>query len=260
MSPALRAASAGPSPRGSASDGFTVIINYASDCQGAAALAQKIEAKGGRALTAKADVTDPNAVRLMFDTAEAAFGGVDVLVNNAGIMKLTHIADTDDALFDQHDAINIKGTFNGLREAARRLRDGGRIISLSTSQVGLKFETYGVYAATKAAVETMTAVLAKELRGRSISVNAVAPGPTATDFFFDGKSPELIERFAKTPPLERLGTAPGRRRRRLVPCWPRRWLDQRTGAARQRRLGLTPRSRSPGSPPRDTYIAKDTSS
>jgi 3-oxoacyl-[acyl-carrier protein] reductase len=189
-----------------ASDGFTVIINYSSDSKDAAALAQKIEAKGGRALTAKADVTDPNAVRLMFDTAEAAFGGVDVLVNNAGIMKPTRIVDTDDALFDQHVAINIKGTFNGLREAARRLRDGGRIISLSTSQVGLKFETYGVYAATKAAVETMTAILAKELRGRSISVNAVAPGPTATDLFFDGKSPELIERFAKTPPLERLGT------------------------------------------------------
>jgi 3-oxoacyl-[acyl-carrier protein] reductase len=189
-----------------ADDGFTVIINYASNADEAAALAHKIEAKGGRALTAKADVTDPNAVRLMFDTAEAAFGGVDVLVNNAGVMKLARLADTDDALFDQTVAINLKGTFNGLREAARRLRDGGRIVNLSSSVVGTKFETYGAYAATKAAVETMTTILAKELRGRSISVNAVAPGPAATALFFKGKSPELIERFAKTPPLERLGT------------------------------------------------------
>lgn len=189
-----------------ASDGFTVIINYASDSKDAAALAHKIETKGGRALTAKADVTDPNAVRLMFDTAEAAFGGVDVLVNNAGIMKLARVADTDDALFDETVAINLKGTFNGLREAARRLRDGGRIINLSSSLVGLRIETYGVYAATKAAIETITAILAKELRGRSISVNAVAPGPTATNLFFHGKSQEMIDRLAKGPPLERLGT------------------------------------------------------
>ena len=170
------------------------------------ALAQKIEAGGGRALSAKADVSNPNAVRGMFDAAEAAFGGVDVLVNNAGIMKLARIADSDDALFDQQIAINLKGSFNAMREAAKRLRDGGRIINFSTSVVGTKLETYGVYAATKSAVETMTAILSKELRGRSITVNAVAPGPVATDLFLHGKSPELIERFAKMNPLERLGT------------------------------------------------------
>src|ERR1700752_4238649 len=132
-----------------AKDGFTVVINYSGDTKSAEALARKIEGKGGRALTAKADVSDPNAVRRMFDAAEAAFGGVDVLVNNAGVMKLAKLADTDDALFDQHIAINLKGPFNPLREAARRLRDGGRIVNLSTSQVGVKTEAYGVYAATK---------------------------------------------------------------------------------------------------------------
>src|SRR5690606_21783633 len=122
------------------------------------------------------------------------------------IMKLAAIADSDDALFDSQIAINLKGTFNTLREASRRLRQGGSIINLSTSVVGLKLESYSVYAATKAAVETMTAILSKELRGRAITVNAVAPGPTATDLFLKGKSPELIERMAKMNPLERLGT------------------------------------------------------
>src|SRR5258708_5923135 len=187
-------------------DGFVVVINYSGDAKPAEALAHKIETGGGRALTAKADVSDPAAVRGMFDAAEAAFGGVDVLVNNAGIMKLAKIADSDDALFDQHIAVNLKGTFNTLREAAKRLRDGGRIVNFSTSVVGTKPETYGIYTATKAAIEALTGILAKELRGRSISVNAVAPGPTGTDLFFNGKSPELVERFAKMVPLERLGT------------------------------------------------------
>jgi 3-oxoacyl-[acyl-carrier protein] reductase len=145
-------------------------------------------------------------MRGMFEATEKAFGGVDVLVNNAGIMKLAKVADCDDAAFDEQIAINLKGTFNGMREAARRLRDGGRIINFSTSVVGTKLETYSVYAATKAAVETMTAILSKELRGRHITVNAVAPGPVSTELFLAGKSPELIERMAKIPPLERLGT------------------------------------------------------
>src|ERR1700733_13443547 len=164
-----------------ASDGFTVVINYSGDTKSAEALARKIEGKGGRALTAKADVSDPNAVRSMFAAAEAAFGGVDVLVSNAGIMKLAKIADSDDALFDQQIAINLKGSFNTMREAARQLRDGGRIINFSTSVVGIKLETYGVYAATKAAIETMTAILSKEMRGRNVTVNAVAPGPVGTE-------------------------------------------------------------------------------
>ena len=189
-----------------AGDGFAVVINYSADAKSADVLARGIETSGGRALAARADVSDVNAVRGMFDAAEAAFGGVDVLVNNAGIMKLAKIADSDDALFDQQIAVNLKGSFNGMREAARRLRDGGRIINFSTSVVGTKLETYSVYAATKSAVETMTAILAKELRGRNITVNAVAPGPVATDLFLNGKTPELIDRMAKMNPMERLGT------------------------------------------------------
>jgi 3-oxoacyl-[acyl-carrier protein] reductase len=189
-----------------ARDGFAVAVNFAGRTADADAVVRRIEAAGGRAVAVQADVSDPAAVARLFDATEAAFGGVDVLVNNAGIMKLAPLADSDDALFDGQVAINLKGTFNTLRQAARRLRDGGRIVNLSTSVVGLKLENYGVYAATKAAVETLTAILAKELRGRSITVNAVAPGPTATDLFLTGKSEELIERMAKMNPLERLAT------------------------------------------------------
>lgn len=189
-----------------ARDGHAVVINYAGRRQDADTIVERIAASGGDAVALQADIADPDAVQRLFDAAEARFGGVDVLINNAGIMKLATLADSDDALFDRQIAINLKGTFNTLRQASRRLRDGGRIVNLSTSVVGLKLESYGVYAATKAAVETLTAILSKELRGRSITVNAIAPGPTATDLFLDGKSPDLIERMAKMNPLERLGT------------------------------------------------------
>jgi 3-oxoacyl-[acyl-carrier protein] reductase len=189
-----------------AGDGATVIVNYAGKAAEAEEQVRKIKAVGGQAVSAQGDVSDTAAVARMFDSAEASYGGVDILVNNAGIMKLAKLADSDDALFDSQIAINLKGTFNTLRQAAKRLRNGGRIVNLSTSVVGLKLETYGVYAATKAAVEAMTAILSKELRGRSITVNAVAPGPTGADLFLNGKSPELVERLAKMNPLERLGT------------------------------------------------------
>jgi len=188
-----------------ARDGYTVVINYAGSAGEAEALATCIEQEGGRAITAQADVSDPDAVRRMFDAAEAAYGGVDVLVNNAGIMRLATLADSDDKLFDSQVAINLKGTFNTLREAARRLREGGRIVNLSSSVVGLYQPTYGVYAATKAGVQALTHVLAKELRGRRITVNTVAPGPTATDLFLDGKPQELVDQLARLAPLERLG-------------------------------------------------------
>jgi 3-oxoacyl-[acyl-carrier protein] reductase len=188
-----------------ARDGFIVVINYSGDAVPAEALAQKIEAVGGRAITAKADVADAAAVARLFEAAEAAFGGVDVLVNNAGIMRLSSLAETDDAAFDRQIAVNLKGTFNTLREAAKRLRSGGRIINFSSSVVGLLQPTYGVYAATKAGVEAMTSVLAKELRGRNITVNAVAPGPTATDLFLDGKPQAVVDHLAKLAPVERLG-------------------------------------------------------
>jgi len=188
-----------------ARDGFTLIVNYSENAEPAEALVRRIEVAGGRALAAKADISDTGSVRRMFDAAETAFGGIDVLVNNAGIMNLAPITDTDDASFDRHIAINLKGTFNTLREAATRLRKGGRIINFSTSVVGMLMPTYGVYVATKAAVEALTSVLAKELRGRQITVNAVAPGPTATDLFLKGKPQDVVDRMAKMAPLERLG-------------------------------------------------------
>lgn len=180
-------------------------MNYAGRVADADGLVAKIEAKGGRAIAVQADISDPDAVTRMFDAAEAGFGGIDVLVNNAGIMKLANLADSDDALFDSQIAINLKGVFNTLREASKRLRGGARIINLSSSVVGLAPATYGVYAATKAGVEAMTHVLTKELRGRNITVNAIAPGPTATDLFLDGKPQAVIDNLAKAAPLERLG-------------------------------------------------------
>ena len=188
-----------------ARDGFTVVVNYAGNASAAEALVARIEASGRRAVAAKADISDPVAVARLFDMAETAFGGVDVLINNAGIMTLATIADSDDALFDRQIAVNLKGSFNTLREASRRLRDGGRIVNFSSSVTGLLQPTYGVYAATKAAIEAMTSILAKELRGRNITVNAIAPGPTATKLFLDGKPQELVDRLSKLAPLERLG-------------------------------------------------------
>jgi 3-oxoacyl-[acyl-carrier protein] reductase len=188
-----------------AADGFRVVVNYAGRAANAEALVAKIEGQGGRAIPAQADVSDPAAVSRMFEAAQAAFGGVDVLVNNAGIMKLATIAESEDGLFDAQVAVNLKGSFNTMREAAKRMREGGRIINLSSSVVGLYQPTYAVYAATKAGVEAMTHVMAKELRGRNITVNAVAPGPTATALFLDGKPQAVIDSLTKLAPLERLG-------------------------------------------------------
>jgi len=190
-----------------AADSFAVVINYAGRAADANAVVQEIQAAGGRATAIQADVSSAAEVAAMFDQIETVFGGVDILVNNAGIMQpgLVPLVDTDDALFDRLLAINVKGTFNTLRLAAKRLRQGGRIVNFSSSVVGLAMPGYSVYASTKSAVETMTNIFAKELRGRNISVNAVAPGPTATDLFLKGKTDDQIEHLAKMPPLERLG-------------------------------------------------------
>lgn len=189
-----------------ARDGFSVVVNYAGSAAAAADVVKKIEQAGGRAIAVQADVSDASAVAKLFDAAQAAFGGVDVLVNSAGVLSQATIGDMSDAAFASMVDINFRGTFNTMRAAARHLRTGGRVINFSTSVVGSKLETYGVYAATKAAVETMTAIFAKELRGRNITANAIAPGPTATDMFLTGKSPELIDRLAKNSPLERIAT------------------------------------------------------
>ncbi len=187
-------------------DGFQIVVNYAGSAAEADAVANKIRAAGGASTTVQADISDAASVTRMFDAAAEAFGGVDILVNNAGIMQLASLTDGDDALIDRQIAINLKGSIYTMREAGKRLRSGGRIVNFSTSVVGLKLETYGVYASTKAAIEALTGIFAKEMRGRNITVNAVAPGPTATALFLNGKSPELIDRMAKMNPLERLGT------------------------------------------------------
>ena len=189
-----------------AADGFAVIVNYAGRAADANAVVDQIKADGGRAAAIQADVAVPAQVAAMFDQTITLFGGVDVLVNNAGIMQpgLTTLAETDDALFDRLVAINLKGTFNTLRLAANKLREGGRIVNFSSSLTAFALPGYSIYAGTKAAVETMTLIFAKELRGRGITVNAVAPGPTATELFLKDKTPEQVERLAKMPPLERL--------------------------------------------------------
>lgn len=189
-----------------ARDGLMIVVNYAGNSNEAETVAAKIEAEGGKALALQADISDSSSVARLFTKTEDIFGGVDVLVNNAGTMQLESIADSDDALIDSQISINLKGSFYTLREAARRLRNGGRIVNLSSSVVGLYQPTYGIYAATKAGVEAMTHVLSKELRGREITVNAVAPGPTATSLFLAGKSKDTIGQLAKLAPLERLGT------------------------------------------------------
>lgn len=191
-----------------AENGYAVVVNYAGRAAEADAVVQSIAAAGGQAIAVQADVSDPAAAKRLFDTAEQSYGRIDVLVNNAGIMpaNLPHLGDTDDATFDRLFAVNVKGSFNTLREAATRLQQGGRIINFSTSVIGLALPGYALYAATKSAIETITNIMAKELRGREIRINAIAPGPTATALFLDGKTPEMVERLAKMAPLERLGT------------------------------------------------------
>ena len=189
--------------------GYAVVVNYAGNATEAQKVVDAI-ATGqgkGKAIAVQADVADPKAVDALFEQTIAAFGRVDVLINNAGIMppNLPMLADTDDATFDRLIAVNLKGSFNTMRAAAAHLQQGGRIVNFSTSVIGLALPGYAVYAATKGAIEVMTNIFAKELRGKQITVNAVAPGPTATALFLDGKSPEVVERMSKAAPLERLG-------------------------------------------------------
>ncbi|WP_248797950.1 SDR family oxidoreductase [Pseudomonas sp. MWU13-2105] len=188
-----------------AAEGFAVAINYASSATEASALAVELRQAGHQAIAIRSDVASSADVARMFDETEQQLGKVDVLINNAGILKVMPLAQHSDALFEQTFAINTRGTFNTLREAATRMNDGGRIVNFSSSTVALNLPGYAVYIASKAAVESFTHVFSKELRGRQITVNAVAPGPVATELFLHGKSEEQIQTFAKMPPLERLG-------------------------------------------------------
>jgi len=189
-----------------AADGFAVVAGYAGNKDAADEAVRAIEEAGGTAYAARADVADETEVAALFDQAEATYGGVDAVVHAAGRMPLSPIADLDLAELDALYRTNIRGTFVVDQQAARRLRPGGALVNLSSSVVGLAFPGYGAYAASKGAVEAVTLVLARELRGRDVTVNAVAPGPTATALFLDGKDEETVARLAAQPPLERLGT------------------------------------------------------
>jgi 3-oxoacyl-[acyl-carrier protein] reductase len=189
-----------------AADGMAVVIVYAGNKAEAGKAVDEIKAAGGQAIAAQADVADETAVAAAFDLAAETFGGVDVVVNSAGIMPLGTVADMDLEVFDRVQRTNSRGTFVVAQQAARKLRNGGAIINVSSSVVGLRFPQYGAYAMTKGGVEALTLVLARELRGRDITVNAVAPGPTATALFLEGKDEATIDALAKQAPLERIGS------------------------------------------------------
>ncbi|WP_392674544.1 SDR family oxidoreductase [Streptomyces sp. LN785] len=189
-----------------AADGFAVVINYAGNKTEAENVVAAITAAGGEAIAHRADVADEVAVAALFDAAEEAYGGVDVVVHAAGVMTLAPLAELDLDALDRMHRTNVRGTFVVDQQAARRLRGGGAIINFSSSVLSLALPGYSAYAASKGAVEAMTLILARELRGRDITVNAVAPGPTATALFLDGKDEETIARMAGQAPLERLGT------------------------------------------------------
>jgi 3-oxoacyl-[acyl-carrier protein] reductase len=188
-----------------ARDGFAVVVNYAGSAGKAREVVGEIEAAGGRALAVQADVGNPDDVARLFREAAGAFGSIDVVVNNAGIMPTGPIAEGDVAMFDKVIATNLRGAFLVLAQAARQVAPGGRIIAFSSSVIAKSFPGYGAYIASKAGVEGLVHVLANELRGRNVTVNAVAPGPTATELFLTGKNDAQIAQLGKGAPLERLG-------------------------------------------------------
>ncbi|GAA1650023.1 SDR family oxidoreductase [Actinoplanes couchii] len=211
-----------------AADGMTVVVHYAGNPAPAEEVAKQIIADGGTAGTAQADVTDPQQVQDLFDTVERQFGGVDVVVNTAGVMILSPLTEMSVDDFDTMHRINVRGAFLLSQQAARRLRTGGALINFASTVRKLALPTYTAYAASKAAVEALTPILAKELRGRDITVNAVAPGPTATPFFLDGKPQEVIDNLAEAAPLERLGEPDDTAEVVAFLAGPARWVNGQT--------------------------------
>jgi 3-oxoacyl-[acyl-carrier protein] reductase len=188
-----------------AKDGFAIAVNYSGNSRPAQKLVAELKAAGGQGIAVQGDVTDPGDVENLFKQTLAALGGIDVVVHSAGIMPLLPIAAGDIAAFDRVIAVNLRGAFLVLGQAARHIASGGRIIAFSSSVLAKSFPTYGPYIASKAGVEGLVHVLANELRGRNITVNAVAPGPVPTELFLKGKTEAQINEFKKMPPLERLG-------------------------------------------------------
>lgn len=188
-----------------AADGFAVVVNYAGNTALAEEVVADIEAKGGRALAVQADIADADAVARLFEQTLATFGRLDVVVNNAGMMQMAKMTSDNVGILDRTLEINLRGSWLVMAKAAETLGEGGRIIAVSSSVLGKSFPGYGAYIASKAGVEGLVRVLANELRGRNIAVNAVAPGPVGTDLFFEGKSEEQIQSIANMAPFERLG-------------------------------------------------------
>jgi 3-oxoacyl-[acyl-carrier protein] reductase len=185
--------------------GAKVIINYSGSKDAADKVVAGIIAKGGEAIAVQADVSKTAEVKNLFDVAIAHFGKIDVLVNNAGIMITKLIKDTTDEDFTRQFDINLKGTFNTMREAATRLENNGSIINFSTSVNRIMLPSYATYVATKAAVEQLTRVFSKEIGSKGINVNSVSPGPTNTELFTNGKPQEVIDRLASLSAFNRLG-------------------------------------------------------
>ncbi|MET7289226.1 SDR family oxidoreductase [Streptomyces sp. NPDC005573] len=208
-----------------AEDGMAVAVHYAGNKARAEETVAAVREAGGRAIAVSGDVADEEAMSAAFDTVEEEFGGVDVVVNTAGIMLLSPVATLDLDDLDRIYRTNIRGTFVVSKQAARRVRGGGAIINFSTSVTRLLFPAYGAYVASKGAVEALTPVLAREMRGKDVTVNAVAPGPTATPLFLDGKDEATIEKLAKVPPLERLGVPGDIAEAVAFLAGPARWVN-----------------------------------
>lgn len=208
-----------------ARDGANVLIHYSGNRQAAQETSDAVIRAGGTAVVFGGDIGDEHQMQQMFVEATAAFGGVDVLVHTAGIMPLGPIAEMDLKTFDRIQRTNVRGTFIVDQLAARHVRNGGAIINFSTSVTRLQPPGYGAYAASKGAVEALTLILARELRGRNITVNAIAPGPTATPLFYNGKSQEQIEGIAKLNPMERLGTPEDIAEAVAFLAGPGRWIN-----------------------------------
>lgn len=208
-----------------AAEGFAVVVNYATNQARANEVVDGIRAEGGHAIAVGGDVADETEMEALFDAAEEEFGGVDVVVHTAGIMPLAPIAELDLETFDRVQRTNVRGTVVVDQLAARRLREGGAIINFSTSVTRLQIPGYGAYAASKGAVEAITLILARELRGRDVTVNAVAPGPTATPLFFEGKTQQMIDQIANTNPMERLGTPDDIAEMVTFLAGPGRWVN-----------------------------------
>ena len=188
-----------------AADGFSVVAHYSGSSEKATSAVAEIEKAGGRAIAVNADISKPEEVKQLFIKSKEAFGDVTVVVNSAGIMPLSPIAKGDLESFDRVIATNLRGSYLIMSEAANHVVDGGRIVVFSSSVVAKNFPGYGAYVASKEGVEGLTRVLANELGPRKITVNAIAPGPVATELFTKGKTKEQLDGMAKMVPLGRIG-------------------------------------------------------